>query len=109
MKKYLLAFAFGLVLLFPGFSNADSPVPPSQVAPNSVATASKPAEAKLAKPDVSRAFIVTCYTCGGYYPYYVTNAFLRGSGNKVYELGARCSGNLAFRPDNNPYLCASHR
>jgi hypothetical protein len=110
MKTYILASALGFALLLPQVSQADNqsaPRPPG-LATHGPQQTPKPKSSATITPQVDNAFVITCYTCGGYYPYHVASGNLSGTGNLTYEWGSACSGGQEWRADNTPFLCATH-
>lgn len=112
MKPYMLAIAVGSALLIPQVSRADPPEAPGRSSAERTARPIPKAARQVASPAVSWANVVTCYTCGGNYPNYVSTGSLNGHGNMVYEFGSGCTGGWDGAPkwvqDNTPYFCANH-
>lgn len=109
MKTLMLVSALGISLVLPGASIAQNDTAP-EPGPEMQAPAKrviKPQVGVSVAPEVSNAYVIGCYTCGGYYPYRVAAPYLGGYNNRVWEFGARCSGGQLWRLDSRPYLCSN--
>jgi hypothetical protein len=107
-NKCLLALGVAVVTLLPlTIQAAGQPLPPAPTSAPEAATA-KPTGGAEVGSEVSGAYIVMCYTCGGSYPYRVGVKRLGGY-NWVWEAGSRCSGGWTWRSDAIPYVCSSRR